>query len=337
MAANQQQQQQQQTQRKAKTMMLYGESGDTKTSQLYHLARYIIKATGKKIRLISADGGGYEPFESPCPDPFFEGKSLVESGYVDIFDISYRKTALADLRRLAEGYWPINAKIKATGRVVPKGYFKNDERCLTSPEAFDNIAAYLVEGAASISTLLLNHISDQDGGLGFKHSFEYEEEGYKVSGLQEGHYGIVQKELYRLQVHGFGRLPVDYVIWTSLVGKGVDKRTDKTIYGPKAAGDAITYAIPQWFGDCIHISQENVELEDKVVIKKVAWFRQHPDKDTGIPYLCKARITPELYQGLLRKFPNGYVPLGFKRGLDVYVEALEGLHNATTETEKATE
>lgn len=303
---------------KPRSMILYGESGDTKTSQLYHLARMILKQNpGKKLRLISADGGGYTPFEDVSPDPYFGGKSLIESGLVQVFDISYRKKALSDLRRLAEGYWP--RKYKGD----PAGYFANDARCETQEEEWDKIAGYLIEGISSISQLLLNHISEQNGGLGFKHSFEYEEEGVTVTGLQEGHYGIVQKELYKLHVHGFGRLPVNWVIWTSLVAKGEDKRTGDTVYGPKAAGAAITYQIPSWFQHCLHLGQETIEKDDKAILKKVAWFRRHDDKTTGIPYLCKPRITPELYPKLLEMFPNGYVTLGFKRGVDVYLEGIE--------------
>lgn len=320
---------------KSRSMIIYGESGDTKTSQLYHLAKYIIKKTGKKLRLISADGGGYSPFEDPSPDPFFKGKSLIESGWVEAFDISYRQYALADMRRLAEGYWPRKYK----GDL--QGYFKNEERCLTTPEEWEGLAGYLIEGITSISKLLLNHIADQDGAVGFKKSFEYDEEGYKISGLQEGHYGIVQKEIYKIQVHGFGRLPIDWCIWTALVAKGTDKRTGTKVFGPKSAGDATTFEIPSWFMDCMHLSQETItSAEGKGVVKKVAWFRQHNDIELDIPYLCKARISPELYPKLLELYPNGYVTLGYKQGLNKYLEALDkiksdvAITNNITETEK---
>ncbi len=310
---------------KPRSMIIYAESGGKKTSQLYHLAKYLIKKYKKKIRLISADGGGWAPFEDPCPDPFFEGNSLIESGWVDPFDISYRKTALADVRRLSEGYWPRDSK-----KYGEKGYLASDEKCLTTPEEWEGIIGYMVEGVYSIAMMWLSHIADQEGGVGFKHSYMYKEDDYLIGGLQEGHYGIVQKEIRKVIVHGFNRLPVKFNIWTSLVGKGKNKKnnpkssdTSELCYGPRSAGDATTSEIPSWFMDCIHIDKQRIEKEDKVVEKWVAWFEEHEDKDTEIPYLAKARINSEYYPKLLEKFPGGFVELGYKNGLDKYLREMD--------------
>ena len=47
----------------ARTGLIYGESGTFKTTQIGTLARYIYRRTGKPIRLISADLGGWGPIQ----------------------------------------------------------------------------------------------------------------------------------------------------------------------------------------------------------------------------------------------------------------------------------
>src|SRR5574337_277923 len=166
----------------ARSTLIYAKSGDTKTSQLYHVARYIHKKTGKKLRLITGDGGDYVAFTDPSGDPFFKGKSLVEAGAVEVFDIKARKLALADMRRLSEGYWPRKIACKCC-----KGglHLRSDEQCMTTPDEWKGIAGYLIEGLTSICTMWLNHMRKQQEGPGFKHSFRYEEDGYSIGGLQE--------------------------------------------------------------------------------------------------------------------------------------------------------
>jgi len=303
--------------KKPRMIILYGDSGSTKTSQSYHLARWINQTTGLKGRMLGSNASDSAPFED---------SGMLEKGIVDFFDISNRKMALADMRRLAEGYWPRDVKDLPAGN---KGYFKSDGQCLTTPEQWAKIGFYIIEGTTGIAALLLNHIRQQEEGVGFKHSFKYEEEGYVIGGLQEGHYGLVQQEMQKMIVQGFACLPVKYIIFTGLVGKGEDKRLGQTVYGPKAAGQATTFEIPSWFMDCLHLDTviEDVPPSDQYPQgakkeSRVAWFQKHEDLETGLPYLCKVRIMPELYPALLKEFPKGYVKLGFKRGIDKLYEAM---------------
>lgn len=297
---------------KPRTIMIYGESSSTKTSQVYHLAKYINKKYNVIGRIIGANASDSAPFEE---------SGMLDKGIVDFFDISNRQMALADMRRLSEGYWPVD-----TQDGVVKGYFKSDQHCKARP---DNLGFMIAEGTTGVASLLLNHIRSQDEGVGFKHSYKYEEEGYVIGGLQEGHYGLVQQEMYKLIVQGFACLPIKYMIWTGLVGKGEEKRTSTTVYGPKAAGHATTYEIPSWFMDVFHLDKvvEEVKMEGsnetRQVEFRVAWFVNHPDVNTGIDYLAKARILPELYPELLKRFPGGYVKLGFKQGLNKFYEAVD--------------
>lgn len=294
-----------------RSVMLYGASGSTKTTQLYFLARYIHRLTGKKIRMIHGDPGGYAPFVD---------SGMIDRGEVEVFDFSFREKALADIRRLSEGYWP---RYTTDG----KEYFKTCEDCSTTNEEWQGIAGYFIESMTSIGELLKTHCSNQTEGVGFKESWKYEEDGYTITGLQPGHYDLIQKEIYSRHTQGFNSLPIQYLVWTALVGKGEDKQNRETVYGPQIVGNATTARVPTWFMECLHLSKEVIK-DDKtgqVSDRMVAWFTQHRDGQTEVPYLCKPRIAPELYPKLIEYFPYGFVPLGFKAGIDKYFMVMDRL------------
>lgn len=301
----------------SRSVMIYGNSGCTKTSQSYHLIKWILAQPGnegKHFRMIYADGGGYAPFAD---------SGMIDNKQVKLFDFSYRKHALADYRKLSEGYWP---------RLTSKGeeYFKKDSNCVTSD--WSKVAGYLIEGMSSVAETLKTHISNQTEGVGFKESWKYEEDGETLTGLQMGHYGLIQKEVYQAHMRGFKTLPVPWLIYTSLLGKGEDKQSRETVYGPQLAGSASTSQIPSWFMDCLHLDTAKWNGADGAVKDgMVAWFVKHNDATTDVPYLCKARIMPELYPKLLKHFPYGFVPLGYERGVDVYFERLESLRRENVE------
>jgi hypothetical protein len=318
------------------SVMVYGVSGSTKTSQLYHIVKMILKQlykeTGKKMhfRMIHSDGGGWAPFAD---------SGMIERGEVKVFDFSNRQFALADIRRLSMGYWPrwlegTEAHQEwAPGRVE---YFKTEDVCMTTDEEWDLIAGYIVEGMTSVAETLKTHISNQDKGVGFKESWKYEEDGFTVTGLTMGHYGIVQKEVYERHSKGFKTLPMRWLLYSALQGKGEDKQSRETIYGPQLVGTASTPASPQWFMDVLHLErvQWDGDASPKMQLEQagegmhnswVGWFMDHKDLSTGVPYLVKARCLPEVMPKLLEYFPYGFVPLGYRNGLNAYFLVLDQL------------
>jgi len=117
-----------------KTMILYGESGTSKTSQIYHIAKYIYNKYGKRTRLIAADGGGYQPI--------LEG-GLIELGFVEVFDVTQISRPYLDLRRLGDGFWPRD------------GRFDGTDFCRTKPDEWKEIGVIAIEGITSIARILL--------------------------------------------------------------------------------------------------------------------------------------------------------------------------------------
>jgi hypothetical protein len=272
---------------------------------------YLKNNPDKKVRLLTADGGGYAPFED---------SGMIESGKVEVFNIINQPKSYALLMVLSEGYWP------KWSEKSQKWILKMEDRF--REETFSGtIGMQLCEGLTAFSTLWEAHLSHSDKA-GFKHSFKFEEniEGgisYEVGGLQEGHFGMMQNELYKVINKGFNVLPYDHVVWTARVAKGKN-RQGETEYGPKGAGQARTTEYPAWFMDCIHV--ETKRLEDGK-LHKVAWFDNHPDNETGINYLAKVRILPEIKPKLYEKFPEGYMKLGFKRGLSKLFDVIGALND----------
>src|ERR1035437_2302947 len=87
---------------KPRSVMMYGVSGSTKTSQCYLLAKMLLEANpSKTVRIIHSDGGGW------CP---FEDSGMIERGEVEVYDFSTSVLALSDYRKLSQGYWPRKTK-----------------------------------------------------------------------------------------------------------------------------------------------------------------------------------------------------------------------------------
>lgn len=315
---------------KPTTIMLYSDSGDTKTTQAYFLIKSIYKRTGKKFRIILSDGGGISPFTD----------SGMVGTAVDVMNFSSRERVLADLRKLSLGYWPRWVKDNKAYPNYIEGsqeYFTREPVCMTTPEEWKQIGGYLIEGMTSTGEVLKAHCANQDANnkIGFKGSFNYEEEGFVFGGVDKGHYNIIQKEVYDRHLKGFCNLPMEWLIWTALTGKGED-RERTTIFGPQLVGNAMTYQIPSWFHHCFHISKERyIDVPSKLNGHKgtgqeteglVIWFTKHTNGQEGVPYLAKTRILPELIPKLMEYCPYGFLPVTYTYGLDLFFKLLEKIN-----------
>src|SRR5215831_10885 len=86
--------------------LFYGESKVGKTSQLGLAAAYIYSVTGKPIRYVSADNGGWRPIQP-----------LVSAGIIEpisLIGLPTRRLWMW-IRKLAQGGWP--AKVDSEGYI----------------------------------------------------------------------------------------------------------------------------------------------------------------------------------------------------------------------------
>lgn len=322
------------TRDRAKTILLYADSGDAKTSQAVFLARYIKRKYNKRIRLISGDGGGWAPVE----DEGLIRKGSNREGIVDVFNMTNREYYLADWRRLAKGLWP---KYKKVGDVIVRRFEE------TTMEEWGQIGGYFIEGLTSISSGFNSHISKQDNSKDSLTKMMYtapgfDEDGEHFGATDQGHVGMIQNELYNI-CQQFGTLPVEFIVWTALVGQATEKSLRKLgleisevnpTFGPKLAGSAKTAEAPSWFSDCLHMQGQNdMETRDivgggqtRVETKRVfAFFQKHIDPTTGNLYLAKSSVGMSVMKVIRERFPGGCVEFTLDQGLDGYLEMVDNV------------
>lgn len=297
----------------AEVKLIYGDSDSGKTTQLGFIAQYIYKKYGKKSRLISADGGGWEPLQH-----------LVQEGIVAPLDITAEDYLLFTVRRLLKGHWV--------------GKKKDGTRVMVPPEKarWEEFGAVFIEGTTSLGDGFMRHIGTQEVKIGTEDaSSRYREGGggndisdYEVFATNsKGHYMVVQNEIQNLILMG-KKLPVQMVVWTGHVGRGEDERAKVGKYGPQLAGSAMNLKIVKDFGEVFHLHNFPIEKKDEggiVTIEKnlVAFYKSHPDFVTGLEYLAKSKFPLEGLEELEKQFPGGYISLGRKGGLDKYFEFVD--------------
>lgn len=324
---------------RAKTILIYAPSGDTKTTQAVHIARYVKEKYGKTTRLISSDGGGWAPVED-------EGLIITRNsnneatndGIVDAFNMTNRPMYLADWRYLASGKWPkvVNGN-KELGEDPTKKYRRIAN---TNAEDMGKVGCYFIEGLTSVGSGFISHIGKQDNSKESLTKVMYSAPGYDQGGehfgaTDQGHVGMVQNELHNL-TQQFGTLPVDLIVWTALVNKATEKSLrvigmegEDNVYGPKLAGNAKTAEAPSWFSDCLHLDSKVIdgftEGGDRTQYKRIfAYFERHKMED-GSVFLAKSSIGPSLYPKMKKMYPGGYVELSYEEGIDKYLREIDKL------------
>ncbi len=278
------------------TMVLYGPTGSRKTSQIASFAKYIYETTGKKTRLITMDGGGYGT-----------AQDYVNAGIIDVWRLVEEDKPLPMLTVASQGRWPKD--------------LKNGKR-LSTQLAKDNsdVGGYAIEGWFSIANAAMRYLVSKGQKINedvVSKFIERSDFGEDVSfgAPSRGHYGFVQNFILDI-IRNFSGLGVSRILYTSLEGKGEDKISKSLTYGPATAGGAITAAIPQYVGDCIHLEDYQVDLgKDAEGVprkdtKVRAWFTAHPDPQTNVMWPAKCRIIPSKINAFKSKLgPNGYFNL----------------------------
>lgn len=316
------------------TLMVYGQSGVGKTSIANFLARMMYEDYGLTTRVVSADLGGWGPIER---------EGLISSGIADAFSLTGRIDLLSDTRKLCRGYWP-EIVIEDQEFELPDGSTKTRKvkrRVLVNdPVKFSKVGLYFIDGCTGMSDSLMDFcvttMPQGDGAIGPQDvSGRYTtEDGESIGGNSRGHFNIVQMEMHRIfSALGNLKSPVRMVCWTGMVGKGKMKRTGETCYAPQLAGDAKNADVPSWVGDCFHLEEISEQMDENGNVlqeKEVrAYYVNHPDKETGVNYLCKSRVGPSDVIKLRADYPGGYIPLGLEVGsnIDQYFKWLRGIED----------
>lgn len=322
----------------ARSGTIYGSSGSFKTSQIKRLARYIAERTGKTTKLLSMDGGGWEP----C-------RPEVEAGMIEPYKVEANVLPLILLRKMSQGYWPEDPDETdpASINLVPIDWAKT--------------GAIAVEGWTSISQATMRYLPDKGisvGGedrnkLGSNMSFalpvhvERQVVQETFGSNTRGDFGFTQNFLYSL-VTNFNSLPCEYVLYTALESKTEDDDRS-TVYGPAIAGKKATSQCGAWVGDLIHAQDYQVPrtvqvpnplpggepISQTVFDVTVRYFyKKHPDPATGILFPAKPRVTPEAMAQLEERFPGGFFEprADGGEGFDEYLRVVDRLAAGQADT-----
>jgi hypothetical protein len=310
------------------TMVIYGPTGTRKTSQIGEFAKYIYEKTGKITRLISMDGGGYAPVQD-----------LINVGVIEVWRLVEEEKPLPMLIHASRGLWP---KSLSNGKRV-----SNSPLTTNKTESLKDVGAYAVEGWASIASAAIRYLVEKGQKINEDVVSKFAEESdfgeVSFGAPSRGHYNFVQNLILDL-IRNFSALDgPERILYTSLEGKGEDKLTRGLQYGPLVAGQAITAAIPQYVGDCIHFEDFS---EDKgkdpnnagqklIELGVRAWFSSHPDTQTGVMWPAKSRLVPSKVEEFKKRMgPQGYFLLGNKSLRDYLYTQDDLLKSSTEEARK---
>jgi hypothetical protein len=310
------------------SILIYGESGTTKTTNVGEFAKFIYQYTAKKYgkgrttRLITADGGGYRPIQ-----PY------IDAGIIDPpIHLNAIPDPLGSLKAMEEGRWPTPDPKNPKKLLPPKTW------PITDYDG-EGIGGMAIEGMTSICDVFMGLLTDKGPNLNNDASYAFMDGGYTFHGSSRTYYGAVQNFIQKA-IAGFNKLPVERVLWTALEVQTEDAAKERII-GPALAGKARTAQVPQWVGECLHF-EKIVTEGDKVAGAKLAtikerhlayraYFQPHLDPLTGRNHPCKPRVPKEQWETLMEKYPGGYFDLTLEGGLCDFLLYEEELLSKTTE------
>lgn len=254
----------------SQTILLYGKGGIGKSTLLAQAAAYVFKTTGKKTRVVNADGGG--------TSAAVEG--LIEEGIVELWNIDQwnEQGMFASLQLASKGYWPSDINIPNSPLLPPTRAWRKCPFCggdsgaksLTMVKAcaeckkefpagtlllvefqfvngIEDVGMYAFEGMTSFGDLLLARFRDIDKS-GAAQVIKDGDFGIAQVGMQ--HYLLAQH--YTMQfLQNIRTIPTEVVLWTALELKGDDD--GKPLFGPAGPGKKLTTLCIPKFTSVIHV------------------------------------------------------------------------------------
>lgn len=316
----------------AKADLLYGSSGTLKTTNIGKAALWAHKKYGKPTRLVSADGGGWQPIES-----------LVSAGIVIPWMIRDHDNLIETIDRACQGYWPEDAEnpksrlmspfiIRYSGKCPKCGEEASSAKpiqqfpcpkCKTITNAtmsraanpandLSTIALICFEGLTSFGDAILSRLLESKASLSQDPSYVWKEGETDYAGGNMTYFGFLQQRLPEF-VSKTNSLPVEKVIWTALEGRGIDEASKAPMFGPLFTGGTgaqkLTGKAGAWFGNMLHFEAvETQKAADKgtvdIEIEHRMYLRPHAEPTSKAMFHCKTRAPFQF----AKELPNFMTP-----------------------------
>lgn len=240
-----------------------------KTTLAVQTAVHIWKTTGKKTRVVNADGGGTR-----------EGFSgLIEENIAEIWDIDTwdERSVFENIELATKGHWPEDTGTPNSILLEPTKDWRQCPTCLkdsggkslTMPpkcascgvvfaagqllpvrreliNGLQDIGLVVFEGMTSFGDLFLKRLKKIDPGGGNV----INDGSYKIAQGGQSHYHIAQGAISQA-VTNIRQIPVDLVLWTALEIRSDDD--GKPLYGPQGPGKKLTALCIPWFTAVLHL------------------------------------------------------------------------------------
>ena len=278
-----------------KADLFYGASGTIKTSNIGRVAEWYYKTTGRTSRLVSADGGGWEPLEH-----------LVKAGIIEAWPLRLWEHRVETLDKASQGYWPADI-LNPRSPLLPPSLIMYTAMCyrcrstssnsgegllygpssvspsnivcpkchaVPGPRDIDvhivakhehnphndlrNVALIGIEGLTSTGDAMMEQLTHEKASLSQDPSYSWVDGGTTYSGGNMSYYNFIQQRLYEF-VHKSHMIPyVLKVIWTALEARGEEEATRTPIFGPAIVGKKATGKATAWFGNTLHFERVDV-------------------------------------------------------------------------------
>jgi hypothetical protein len=298
------------TYKTAKVLMVYGESGLYKTTNLKFAAQWLYEQShGKPVYLVSGEASTRKIFEP------LEQLDIVRAAY-----IQGAKAPLPAIRHFIQGEWWRNGKWERI------------------PEA----GGFLFEGLTTFAEIIMEDLREKQRQIGqdvvgkfsegcscgagddaptLKHKPDCAIQ--KFANAAQSHYNFVQMEMLR-NLTVSASLPAPYVIWTAHEAASEEEDTRTPIRGPAMVGKKKVDKIQKYVSTLIHAESyatKEGEKADAVLKSDVRyWFQRHPDpKFNNIEYPAKTTIPSVNIPQLLKTFPQGWFAPTTEHGLDRFM------------------
>lgn len=233
---------------------MYGRTNSGKTAQIGELAEYVMKTSGKKTRLYTADRGGLDTI-----------LPYVEEGIIEPYEIGdhdpwhFLNHACSGHSKDSAGNWIAGAN--------------------------EHIGCYAFESLRSFAESLMESMKVQaasgtniGGGANISFTVAEGNEKLKISGSNMAHFGVAQsrmtEEVWRSQ-----KLNADYIVWTSSVSKDEDTTSAGKVLGPDVIGKALTAEVPRWFNYTFRLDVEPAKMGQPE--RHVLYLGNHIDVGAG--------------------------------------------------------
>jgi hypothetical protein len=293
----------------AQSLLLYGESGTFKTTQIGLFADYEFERTGLPTRLITCDSG------------FGPVASQVERGTIIPLRLEACPHPVPVLNKLSKGLWPSRVINIADGLwyMDPGAQFES----YTGSKI--RTGAVAVEGLTRICELVRKSWCDEHREMGEPLQGKYEQDGEQFAFQSRGTLFGTQQLINNLVIN-FRGLSVDRVLFTAHESKGKDV-TGKTMFGPATTGLALTDKVSGWFEITLH--HESYQYAIKKGMKTLirpgvkAYFTRHADKEVkGMYWPAKLGVSAQIAARMFELHDEGWIALAMDGE-----EYVSGLHS----------